>query len=215
MSRPNYFGARFNTLWGACATLWTGKAERERERERERAIEREIEREDWRETARTRPRSLAKPRQTQPCQDVGTQFHTRLEAGSNSYKSKGTGANAAQTSRLLKLETNHHLSLVFVLTVAFLGGVDGMKLANVGYQADRSYVSPDVGVITRGAGYEVVYSGLEAVLVEQARDAGVGHAAPVVRVAFEHSRDDCEPGVCCEVRRFAWKGAQVISSVAD
>ncbi len=62
------------------------------------------------------------------------------------------------------------------LTAFFLGGIDGVKLADIGNQADiRLDAVP--GVVTRGAGYFLLHGGFQAVLVEQARDPRGGHAA--------------------------------------
>lgn len=88
----------------------------------------------------------------------------------------------------------HSLDPTF--TVVFLGGVDGVKLADVGDEADGDLVRADVRVVPGGAGDEVVHGGLEAVLVEEARDARVRHAVPVVRFGVVHPRDNRQPCVC-------------------
>lgn len=71
-----------------------------------------------------------------------------------------------------------------------------MKLADVGDEADWDGRGADVRVVSRGAGDEVVHGGPEAVLVEEARDARVRHAAPVVRFGLVHPRDHRQPRVC-------------------
>lgn len=81
-------------------------------------------------------------------------------------------------------------------TVGGLGGVDGVKLADVGDETDGNLLRPDVRVVPGGAGDEVVDGGLEAVLVEEAGDAWVRHAGPVVGVGVEKSRDNRQPRVC-------------------
>ena len=54
---------------------------------------------------------------------------------------------------------------------------------------------PIEGVISRVARHEVGGAGAQAVLVEEAGDAGAGHAAPVVVVALKQADEDGHLGV--------------------
>lgn len=75
------------------------------------------------------------------------------------------------------------------LTVVAARRGDGVELAHGRDQADRS-LHAIVRVVPRGAGDQVADRRFQAKLVEQARDAGGGHAAPVIVVACEHAREN-------------------------
>lgn len=99
----------------------------------------------------------------------------------------------------LNVDFTSFFPLSFSLTVCLLRGVDGVKLTHVGDKAYAGHRLADVRVIPRGARHEVGHGRAEAVLVEQARSARVGHAPPAIRLGVEETRDHREPRVCCLV----------------
>lgn len=85
-----------------------------------------------------------------------------------------------------------------LLTVILFCGVDGVELANVGDQGNVNCGRTVVPCVVTGSTRDTVRHGrLEAVLVEQARDARGGHAPPGVSVRLEKPRNDGNPRISC------------------